>query len=235
MKKTMLFIIGAGIVLGIGAAAWLYFSEQRSGIASRSKKVLAYLRNPDEFTDLQMAANTRCGDAPFALPTSGMIGYVWNDSFRPGHHHTGLDIFGPDGLGKTPVYAAYDGYLTRMADWKSSLIIRIPSDPLNPGEQIWTYYTHMADPDGNSFIDAAFPRGTEEVFVEARTLLGYQGNYSGNPNSPTGIHLHISIVKSNPDGSFKNETEIKNTLDPSPYFGIPLTNEEVGEEIPRCP
>ncbi len=169
------------------------------------------------------------------MPTTGMIGYIWADSFRPGHHHTGLDIFGAEGLGKTPIYSVYDGYLTRLEGWKSSVIIRHPEDPLNPGNQIWTYYTHMADPDGNSFIEIDFPQGTSEVFVEAGTLLGYQGNYSGNSLNPTGIHLHISIVKSGVDGAFLNEMDIKNTLDPSPYFGFPLAHEEVGGEIPRCP
>jgi hypothetical protein len=93
----------------------------------------------------------------------------------------------------------------------------------------------MADPDGNSYIVDAFPQGTNELFVAAGTLLGYQGNYSGNSLNPTGIHLHISIVKSAADGSFMNETDIKNTLDPSPYFGFPLTNEKVGSGIPLCP
>lgn len=235
MKKTMLYIIGAGIVLGVGTAVWMYLSQTRTGIVSRSMTVRAYLREPADFPELQMTANTICGDAPFAMPTNGMIGYVWDDSFRPGHHHTGLDIFGPDGLGKTPIYAVYDGYLTRLPGWKSTVIIRIPSDPLNPGEQIWTYYTHMADLDGNSFIDGAFPQGTEEVFVEAGTLLGYQGNFSGTEGNPTGIHLHISVVKSNPDGSFMNESILKNTLDPSPYFGFPLTKDQVGDDIPLCP
>ena len=44
-----------------------------------------------------------------------------------------------------PVYSASDGFLTRQADWKSSLIIRVPDDPLQPGRQIWIYYTHIAD------------------------------------------------------------------------------------------
>jgi hypothetical protein len=28
-------------------------------------------------------------------------------------------------------------------------IVRIPSDPLEPGGQIWTYYAHMAGADGD--------------------------------------------------------------------------------------
>lgn len=235
MKKTMLWMIGAGIFIGVGITGYFYFTRGGSSISARSAKVLSYIRHPEDHQEWLVEAGSYCGSAPFAFPSTGMVGYVWNDSFRPGHHHTGLDIFSPDGLGLTPIYAVYDGYLTRLPDWKSSVILRHPDDPLNPGEQIWTYYTHMADPDGNSFIVDAFPPGTVELFVSAGTLLGYQGNYSGNSLNPTGIHLHISIVKSDSDGSFLNETDIKNTLDPSPYFGFPLSSEQVGEDIPRCP
>ena len=90
-----------------------------------------------------------------------------------------------------------------------------------PGEQIWTYYTHMASADGSqSFIDPAFPAGTRELFVPAGTLLGYQGNWSGNAANPTGIHLHFSIVKSTPGGSYADETDIANTYDPGPFLGV---------------
>jgi murein DD-endopeptidase MepM/ murein hydrolase activator NlpD len=80
----------------------------------------------------------------------------------------------------------------------------------------------MADKNGNSFIDHAFPPGSTEIFVKAGTLLGYQGDYSGSPANPVGVHLHFSIVKNGSDGRFLNELEIKNTLDPSPYFNLPL-------------
>jgi murein DD-endopeptidase MepM/ murein hydrolase activator NlpD len=168
------------------------------------------------------------------MPTSGFIGFIWDDSFRPGHRHQGIDIFGGENPGVTPVYAAYDGYLTRLPDWKSSLIIRIPSDPLNPSQQIWTYYTHMANDDGSSYILTDYPPGTLEVFIEAGTLLGYQGNYSGDPNNPTGVHLHFSIVKDNGSGSFLNELKIQNTIDPSPYLGMDLNARNNHGEVPRC-
>ena len=89
----------------------------------------------------------------------------------------------------------------------------------------------MADAQGNSFIVPEFPPGTNEVFVRAGTLLGYQGNYSGDPNSPTGIHLHFSIVLDDGNGTYKNELDIRNTLDPLPYLGI-----ETGQigDIPVC-
>jgi hypothetical protein len=127
-----------------------------------------------------------------------------------------------------------DGYLTRESDWISTIIIRIPQDPLNPEQQIWTYYTHMADKDGMSFIEPTFPPGTKEVFVEAGTLLGYQGNFSGTAGSPTGNHLHFSIVKDDGSGKYLNELEIENTIDPSPYFQISLNAKNQPAKIPVC-
>ena len=153
---------------------------------------------------------------------------------QPGHRHAGLDIFAGTEVGVTPVVAAYAGYLTRKSDCKSSVIIRVPDDPLQSGRQIWVYYTHMADPQGNSFISSEFPMGTQEVFIEAGTLLGYQGDYSGDPTNPVGVHLHISIVKDDGFGNFTNELEIKNTYNPTPYFGLPLNANINHDTIPFC-
>lgn len=118
-----------------------------------------------------------------------------------------------------PVYAAYDGWLTRLADWKATVIIR-HDDPLQSGRSIWTYYTHMASRGGNtSFVAEDYPPDTHEIPVEQGALLGYQGEFSGNAN-PVGLHVHFSIVHSEPDGTFKNEAQAANTLDPSPYLGM---------------
>ena len=233
-SKTLKIILLTTIIALVGGGLYwfyrTYFSQD-----GRTRTVIEYIRNPESMADLQVPALSQCGDAPFLMPTDGMIGYLWDDSFRPGHRHTGIDIFAGTDVGITPVYAAYDGYLTRLSDWKSTVIIRIPSDPLQADRQIWTYYTHLADPDGNSLVDAAFPPGTGEVFVPAGTFLGYQGNYSGTPGSPTGVHLHFSIVLDDGEGQFLNELEIKNTLDPSPYLGMPLNGKEFPEGIPLCP
>jgi hypothetical protein len=93
----------------------------------------------------------------------------------------------------------------------------------------------MADASGNTFIVPEFPQGTSEVFVTAGTLLGYQGNFSGTPGSPVGTHLHFSIVKDDGNGEFLNELEIKNTIDPSPYFSMNLSADQNSGEIPVCP
>ena len=202
--------------------------------AARSARVLTWLRDPGAHTEWMVKAGERCGEAPFLMPTDGFIGYLWGDSFRPGHRHQGIDIFSGATVGVTPVFAAYDGYLTRLPDWKSSLIIRIPQDPLFSSRQIWTYYTHMASPQGDSYISTEFPPGSYEIFVQAGTLLGYQGNYSGTPGNPVGVHLHFSIVKDDGRGNFLNELEIGNTLDPSPYLGLPLNAATNLDQIPVC-
>jgi peptidoglycan LD-endopeptidase LytH len=179
-------------------------------------------------------AGERCAEAPFLIPTDGMIGYFWDDSFQVGLRHQGIDIFAGTEPGVTPVRAAYTGYLTRLPDWKSAVIIRIPDDPLQPGRQIWTYYTHMADPKGNSFIVADFPPGTSEMFVEAGALLGYQGDYSGDPSNPVGVHLHFSVVQDGGQGHFRNELDIRNTFDPSPYLGMQLNARQNPERLALC-
>jgi murein DD-endopeptidase MepM/ murein hydrolase activator NlpD len=193
--------------------------------------------DPQAHADWMLTAGKACGQAPFVAPTDGYVGFFWGDSMRLTHRHQGIDIFGPtgpDGLGQTPVVAAYSGYLSRLPTWHSAVIIRIPEDPLQRGRQIWAYYTHMADAQGNSFIDPAFPPGTSEVFVTAGTHLGYQGNYSADPSNPTGMHLHFSIVQDDGQGGFKNELEIQNTLDPSPYVGFNVNAASVGEVIAVC-
>ncbi len=112
--------------------------------------------------------------------------------------------------------------------------MRLPQDPLDPTRQIWTYYTHMADPDGVSLISEDFPPATHEVWVEAGTFLGYQGNFSGTPGNPVGVHLHFSIVTDDGSGHYTNELQIENTLDPSPYLGIQLNVHNSPQDIPNC-
>lgn len=216
----MLIIVSILIVVALVAAYFLFLDP--AGSRGRTVYVVQFIRDPQDHADWMIPALSQCADAPFLFPTTGFIGYLWDDSFKPGHRHQGIDIFAGTDIGLTPVYAAYDGYLTREDSWVSTVIIRIPSDPLHPSQQIWTYYTHMADAAGNSFVSPQFPAGSHEIFVKAGTLLGYQGNYSGDPANPVGVHLHFSIVRDNGQGSYTNELEIANTLDPSPYLGLPL-------------
>jgi hypothetical protein len=230
MSKRLFF----SIVLVVAVVGGYYLYRIYRPASERLFLFRVWRNGPSAHPEWGLEAGSRCGDAPFLFPTDGMVGFLWDDSFRPGHRHQGLDIFGAEGLGVTPVVAAYPGYLTRLPDWKSSVIVRIPSDPLKPNRQIWTYYTHMATKEGLSYISDEFPPGTYEKPIEAGTFLGYQGNYSGDPNNPTGIHLHFSIVKDDGQGSFRNELEIGNTYDPSPYLGLRVNANQNLDTVPVC-
>jgi peptidoglycan LD-endopeptidase LytH len=218
---ALLLILCGALILG-GAALRPHVAVA----ADQLLRLRAWFTDPAANPEWTVLAGQRCQpDAPMLMPTAGYIGFGWDDSFRPGHRHSGYDIFTPDrAVNVTPVIAAYDGYLTREPDWRSSVIIRHPDFPvIVPGEQIWTYYTHMASANGSqSFVAPQFPPGTREIFVPAGTLLGYQGNWSGNAAAPTGIHLHFSVVKSTPGGGYADETSIANTLDPGPFLGVTL-------------
>ena len=231
MSKRSIMILLIGIT-AIIAAAVAYYSYRPN--AARVNKFYQWIRNPASHPDWKLAAGSQCGAAPFVFPTDGFAGFLWGDPMGRFHTHQGIDVFGGTDVDITRVVAAYPGYLTRLADWKSSVIVRVPDDPLHPGQQIWLYYTHMADPAGNSFISADFPPGTSEKAIQAGTLLGYQGDYSGDPSNPVGVHLHFSIVKDDGTGKFKNELDINNTLDPSPYLGLPLNGYENRNQVPLC-
>lgn len=229
MKKFLLAVTSVFIITTLVISYFLFLDPARS--KNRSRFVVQFIQNSQAHSDWAIKAQSRCNNAPFLFPTSGLIGYLWDDSFKVGHLHQGIDVFAGTEPGLTPVYTAYGGYLTRQSDWKSTVIIRIPSDPLHPNQQIWTYYTHMANSAENSFISPQYPAGTNEEFVKAGTFLGYQGNYSGDPNSPVGVHLHFSIVRDDGSGHYTNELEINNTLDPSAYFGLTL-NASNNPELP---
>ncbi|MBV7331688.1 M23 family metallopeptidase [Chloroflexi bacterium TSY] len=230
MRKRFvtLLITGAAILIGY----WTVTTNVNDGGSfpnlSRIIRLRSWFKDPARYPDWSLSVGSRCGDALMLIPTTGYLGFGWGDSFRPGHRHSGLDIFSPDGENNiTPIVAAYDGYLTRESGWRSTVIIRHPDFPLsvmNPDltdQQIWTYYTHMASSDGTeSYVDSAFPPGTHGVFVKAGTLLGKQGNWSGNPNRSTGLHLHFSVVKSKPDGGYLDEREIRNTLEATQFLGL---------------
>lgn len=192
----------------------------------------------DETARDKLTTNLRepCPNAPFLLPSSGLIGLLWRDPAGPYNifqRHSGIDIFGDGPEGTVPVFAAYDGYLTRLDNWVSAVIIQ-HNDPLQPGRTIWTYYTHMASAGGNSYISALFPQGTRQRFVEQGEFLGYQGTYNGGSVRGIGMHLHFSIVLSEADGTFKNEADAANTLDPTPYLGMEVNIDELPVRPIRC-
>lgn len=228
-RFIMLLLIG---MTAIGAAVFAYYNYRPNAV--RVNKFYQWIQNPASHPRWKLVAGTQCGAAPFLFPSDGFAGFLWGDPFGFRKTHQGVDVFAGTDVGITPVVAAYPGYLTRQADWKSAVIVRVPSDPLHPGQQIWLYYTHMADQFGNSFISEEFPAGTYEKLIEAGTFLGYQGNYSGDPDNPVGVHLHFSIVEDDGNGEFKNELDIDNTIDPSPYLGLPLNAYENKDLVPPC-
>ncbi|HAY84358.1 MAG TPA: hypothetical protein DCY42_05385 [Chloroflexi bacterium] len=233
-NRFPLMILSAVVVLGLAAGGVLAYRYVFYPRSARWQQYRSYLNDPQALSEYILQPGQRCGDAPFAFPTTGLVFGLWDQSYRPGHRHSGLDIFAGTEPGVTPIYAAYDGYLTRQQDWISTVILRHPEDPLHPGEQVWTYYTHMATKEGTSFVSEEFPAGTREVFVAAGTLLGYQGNYSGDPVNPTGLHLHFSVVKDDGQGGYLNELEIQNTYDPSPYFNLPFNSNSNPDGFAVC-
>lgn len=233
-QRALVGLVGLAGLLGAGYAALQIYSQSQT---NSSGYIRRWFAAPDQRENLLNRRADGCPSAPFMLPSDGLIGLLWRDPAGPYNvlrRHTGLDIFGDGQPGQVPVYAAYDGALTRLPDWRSSVIIR-HEDPLQPGRTIWTYYTHMASKDGEtSYIAPEFPPGTSGVWVTQGTRIGYQGNYSGSSVIPVGLHVHFSIVTSEPDGSFKNEARLANTLDPSPYFGMRLRAEQRPERPIAC-
>jgi murein DD-endopeptidase MepM/ murein hydrolase activator NlpD len=225
-------------IIGILIGAFVVRFFQYNVIPSERNATFASWWTGDQAERAQLVTvqRTVCPNAPFILPADGYIGLLYGDPRLPYNdlrRHQGIDIFSLGGPGETPVYAAYDGYISRYEGWVSALIERVPDDPLYPGRQIWLYYTHMASADGSEdFIDDSFPEGMQEFFVEQGTLLGYTGQYGG-ALGPVGVHLHFSIVLDDGFGSFTNELYFDNTVDPSAYLGMAV-NYACAPEVPSC-
>ena len=230
MKDSLQSALVIAILLIIGAG--LLFCASSTQFQSRLDYI-RYRQNPESVELPATTGLARCEGAPFIMPTDGWVGVLYGDSILGTTNHSGLDIFGLTGNGIIPVYAAYDGFLTRLPEWTSAVIIRHPEDPLVPGRQIWTYYTHLADTTGTSYIVDQIPPGTIELPVKQGTLLGYQGDYNGNGWRKIDTHLHFSIVLDDGTGRFLNETDLANTIDPSPYLGMRL-HSRCGDRPPVC-
>jgi len=235
VKKAIIFILIGLLGIACSYLAYQAFSYLRYLNDPRSQSFMLWATgNATDRDNLITVQRETCPSAPFILPADGFIGLLYEDPRGPYSNrnpHQGIDIFSDTDPGLTPVYAAYEGYLTREADWRSSLILRIPEDPLNTSEQIWLYHTHMADREGNDFIEDAFPPGTKELFVKQGTLLGYTGDYNGTSARDVWVHLHFSIVKDDGNGRYLNELQVSNTLDPTPYLGLPLNYKAASAEM----
>lgn len=235
-KATKLIGIGILIII-ICTLAYQAFSYVRTLGDPRNQNFMQWATGDAAArANLITVQREICPGAPFILPADGFIGLLYEDPRGPysgRNPHQGIDIFSNTEPGLTPVYAAYDGYVTREKEWVSSLIIRVPEDPLNAGAQIWLYHTHMADREGNDFIEDAFPPGTQEFFVEQGTLLGYTGDYNGRSARDVWVHLHFSIVKDDGNGRYRNELDFNNTIDPTPYLSLPLNYQDAVADM-KC-
>lgn len=231
IRHWLLGLTGTAVLLAAVFVGYLYLNRR----LDRIQLIRTWFEAPTAYADWQIPGGALCPDGVMLWPSSGFVGVGWGDGTPPVYQHTGYDIFSPDGAeNTTPIFAAYDGYLTREQDWVSTVIIRHPAmkeRPTGLSGELWTYYTHMASADGQQvFISQDFPPGTYEKFVTAGTLLGFQGTWSGNPDRPVGLHLHFSVVQSLPGGGYANETFIANTLDPALFLGT-----EIGQDgIIRC-
>jgi hypothetical protein len=237
-KLVIFSLVGSGLIFVAGAVGYVGLQLYSQTQSNSPDPIGRWFRDRSSRPDLITITNRQpCPGAPFILPSDGFIGLLYRDPAGPYNlfrRHTGIDIFGDGTAGEVPVYAAYDGYLTRLDDWKATVAIA-HDDPLVEGRKIWTYYTHMASSDGEtSFIAEAFPPGTKSKYVKQGTLLGYQGEYAGNVPYSVGLHVHFSIVTSEADGSIKNEGELKNTLDPSPYLGMNVAIDNLPSRPIRC-
>jgi len=181
-KRGLLAVLVLGIAAGVGI--YIFLGMQRT--IGRTSRMLEWLRDPSAHPDWSVKAGIHCSPgAPFLMPTDGLIGYLWDDSFKAGKRHQGIDIFGGKGVGKSPVVAAYPGVLTRLPAWKSAVIVRVPSDPLQPGRQIWLYYTHMADPNGNSSRQNS-PPAPQKSISKRGPCSGSRGITPAMPPIPPG-------------------------------------------------
>lgn len=240
-RRLALLLIVVIVAAGLLLVAYRGLRRTAGAIVRRpaNTALIQWFRDPAARPALATAFTEPCPGYPFLVPSSGLVaGLPYNAAYGPYHvlnPHPGIDIFGNGAPGTIPVYAAYDGLLTREADWKSAVIIR-HDDPLVPGRVIWTYYTHMADLTGTtSYIAERFPPGAKDVPVRRGELIGYQGEYNGGPTAPRiGLHVHFSIVKSDLLGHYLNEARFENTLDPTPYLGLAV-NDTPSEAFPlRC-
>jgi len=159
-----------------------------------------------------------CPRAQWQLPTSGVLGVQRSES--------GLNIFGWGNENTVPVYAVADGLLMRHPDWVDAVAIQ-HDDPLRPGEKVWSLYADMASASGlESYVVEGFHPGSNEVPVRAGELLGYQGVWSGRPGWGIPIHLRFALAYKVANSAIIDEEILKNAVDPAPYLGIVLNDED---------
>ena len=153
-----------------------------------------------------------CPGASWRLPVSGVLD-VQRDEL-------GLNFYGQGNEGAVPVYAVADGRLTRWPDWLDAVAIQ-HDDARQPGNKVWSYYSNMMNGNGtDSYVAPEFPQGTVSMPVRAGQLLGYQGRWSGRPNWPGWMRVHLAVIKATDQETFPSPLTPDSILDPLPYLGL---------------
>lgn len=128
----------------------------------------------------------------FPITLSGSYGEI-----RPNHFHSGIDIRTGAVIGK-PVYAAADGYVTRIfvSPWGFGKAIYIQ----HPNGYV-TVYGHLDRFSGaiarwvseRQYLNESFAMDTEVPPGMLKVTQGQLIAYSGNAGSSAGPHLHFEI------------------------------------------
>src|SRR5512137_706780 len=101
-KRWLTLVILCGILAGLGFILYQFVYLPIKPTFARSRRVVQWIRNPSAHPDWAVQAGGQCSPgAPFILPTSGLVGYLWDDSFKAFKHHQGIDIFSGSEVGKT--------------------------------------------------------------------------------------------------------------------------------------
>ncbi len=169
--------------------------------------------------------------APFAIPASGTVGYVYAQPVDYGTH-AGLDILTDEGLGKTPVYAAYHGTVKHIytsvissgdvlaTDGRAAFIVLEHTDVTDKNgvyyDRIYTWYLHMAKQG-----DLATTYINPDLQIGAEVAKGAFLGYIGDRTDVGGVvpHLHFQIHKLDNEIFWVDG----NALDPSDFLDVNVT------------
>ncbi len=77
--------IALGLLLSVLVAAAVYVLFVYHPTSRRAAQLFVWLRDPAPDASFVIAAGSRCGSAPFVFPTTGVVGFLWDDSFQLGH------------------------------------------------------------------------------------------------------------------------------------------------------
>ncbi len=75
-------VLVISIIFVILLTSGVYFFVNYRPSSFRAAQVFAWIKAPGSRTDIVIAAGSRCGNAPFIFPTTGVVGYLWDDFFN---------------------------------------------------------------------------------------------------------------------------------------------------------